>query len=205
MKRTKPLMLSFLSIILFQVLFFSTLIFLYHIIQIAPPYIKPISYEYYKQLIELPFVPQDYFFTSLVLILNSLFLVCFVSMITYILVTRELRRAVGGKNFIFSILIGLLAYVICLLLIRFVAEHYRLYMVLIPNQILSLILLYYLTVIGLRKLFGKDADESEKQAEALGSSVSQDTAPIPEIPNLNRDPNFVQTGEPMEDQENTPS
>lgn len=168
MKTSKPLALSFLAIVLFQGLFFTTLLLFYHIITIPMPYIKPLSYDYYLWLVQQTTTPMDSFFHALAAMLNSLFQVCFITAITYILFTRDLRKAVGGKSWVFSILIGLLTYAIAFLLIRYVAEHYRLYMTMIPNQILSLMLLYYLIVIQTRKLFGKkEVEEPENDTSEI--------------------------------------
>lgn len=150
-KNNVPLLKILLAvIILFQVFFLIDLFCYYNVITINM-FFKPISYDYWNWfLIHKDELGYDSAIANITIILKYMLNFLFLYVILNILFTKEYRHAIGKR--IATMLIGfaIIIYMICFFYIKYVAEHYRLFMELISTEILSLLLLCLIIIIKRR-------------------------------------------------------
>ena len=147
-KKYKLVFVFFLvCIILFQFFAAGSVIF-FHDELFFDTSIKPLSYEYWTWLITYSVINF-----KLVDIVNGVYYamtaVCFFGFLL-VLSSDEFAHKMKKRHILAVFLSGYMVYVICKLLIRYFSPDYRVYMILIPSEILSLRLLFFI-VKALRK------------------------------------------------------
>ncbi|WP_459763392.1 hypothetical protein [Alkaliphilus crotonatoxidans] len=140
-KRDKVLMICLISIILFNCFFMIMLIYYNDIIIVANNFFKSVSKEYYLWYLERPIVDNELIIIGVTKILNIVFSVIFLLEFFYIVFSKKYINEIEKKNVILSLLIGFIIYCLSFILIKYRAEHYKLFMILIPTEIFSIILL----------------------------------------------------------------
>lgn len=136
MKRTKLLLLL---TILFQIFF--VLFCCFHADELAiATNLVPVSYEDWGYLVNHPDLMNSRLI-SIVSIVKFVSAVVFMFGLLYLCATNLFKRTVGMKKFICLGLAFLFVYGMILFLIRTFASEYRLFMDLIPAELLSLFLM----------------------------------------------------------------
>lgn len=117
------------------------LIYYNDIIIVANNFFKSVSKEYYLWYLERPIVDNELIIIGVTKILNIVFSVIFLLEFFYIVFSKKYINEIEKKNVILSLLIGFIIYCLSFILIKYRAEHYKLFMILIPTEIFSIILL----------------------------------------------------------------
>lgn len=142
MKKDKALIISLISIILFNVFFIIMLIEYNDIIIIPNKFFKSITKEYWFWYVDdrIPVINESIIF-GITCILKPIFSSIFLLEFFYIIFDKKYINEIGKKNVLLSLIIGFAIYCLSFLSIKYRAEHYRLFMTLISTEILSIILL----------------------------------------------------------------
>lgn len=129
-------------IIVFQIFLFGFII-LFHNEIFFNPSVKPISYEYWTWLTANPDVINNNlvdFVIAVYSITNFIFILGFI----FVFSSKKFVHQLKIWRILLAFLFGYITYLICTLLIRFFSPDYRLYMLFIPTEILSLLLLFFI-------------------------------------------------------------
>lgn len=142
MKKDKVLIISLISIILFNVFFMIMLIYYNDIIIVTNKFFKSTTKEYWYWYAEVrPPVKYESIIMGGTSIVKMLFSLIFLLEFFYITSDSKYINKIGKKNIVISLIIGLTIYCLSFLFIKYKAEHYRLFMTLISTEILSLVVL----------------------------------------------------------------
>jgi len=141
MERDKTFMISMLSILLFNAFFIIILIFYNDIIILSTPFLKSTTKEYYIWLVERPITNIESTIIDISFMIKLLFSLIFPLEFLYIITNEKYKNMINKKNIILSLVIGFVLNLLISLSIHYRAEHYRLFMDLIPTVISSLVLL----------------------------------------------------------------
>lgn len=138
LKENKALLISIITIILFSIIFVFIAIFYNDIIII--PRLKNVTREYYDWYLDRPTTQAEVLMEKATYFIKMIFSLIFALEFLYIITNEKYKKIINKRNLAISILIGFALY--CLIaFLNFRAEYYRLYMTLIPLEILSLVLL----------------------------------------------------------------
>lgn len=142
MTKHKALMISLISITLFNIFFIIMLIYYKDIIALPSNFSRwGITKEYYWWYMDRSPIRNETTVIAVTYIVQLMFSSIFLLEVCYIMLNNKYKHSISKKNLLGSIIIGLVIYYFSFLLIKHKAEHYRLFMTLIPTGILSLILL----------------------------------------------------------------
>lgn len=141
MKKDKIVMISLISIILFNVFFMIILVFYNDIIILPIKFIKNVTKEYYFWYMDKPPVPNESIVMGITEILKITFSLIFLIGFLYIVSNKKYINIIGKKNVVISLIIGFTINYLTSLFIKHKAEHYRLFMDLISTEVSSLVLL----------------------------------------------------------------
>lgn len=151
MKKDKLLNISILSILLFNIFFIIISIFYKEIIILVNRNLMNYTREYYEWLMtQRVNVKNEDIVVLLTYILQIIFTFIFFVEFYYIIINEKYKASSIKKNIIISIIIGFLVNLGIALLIKYNAEHYRLFMILIKTVISSIVLLYL--IMRIRKM-----------------------------------------------------
>ncbi|MEW9094629.1 MAG: hypothetical protein AB2417_06055 [Clostridiaceae bacterium] len=152
MKKDKTLMISLITIILFNI-FFMTILICYNDIIILPiKFIKNVTKEYYFWYMDRPPVPNESIIMGITTIVKMIFSLILSLEFFYIIFNKKYANVIDKKNIVISIIIGFIFYCLSFLFIKYKVEHYRLFMTLISTEILSMMLLNLILKIKKEKL-----------------------------------------------------
>lgn len=140
-KKNKVLIISLISIILFNIFFIIMLIFYNNIIIIPNKFFKSVTKEYYFWYLNKPFVNNESIIIGIAYILKITFSLILLLELFYTIFNNKYIKLIGKRNIVISLIIGFAIYCLSFLFIKYKAEHYRLFMILISTEILSIILL----------------------------------------------------------------
>ena len=118
---------------------------LFHHDIILPParfYIRPMTYEYWLWFLDQPWTPEDIALMSDVLVFGQVMIPVLILEHFYVLTLY--RNWIGGRRIAAVYGVAAIAGVAWYCYGRYVAEHYLLYLHLIPHTILSLALAYFI-------------------------------------------------------------
>lgn len=146
LKGNKALLFTLITIILFSIIFAAITIFFNDIITL--PSLKNVSREYYDWYMDMPTSDTEILVEEVTLFVRLIFSLIYLIEVLYILTTDKYLEAINKKNLLISISIGFGTHFF-ISYINSNAEHYRLFMTLIPIQIASLVLLNM--ILGLNK------------------------------------------------------
>lgn len=141
MKKDRTLMISLISIILFNVFFMIMLIYYSDIIIIVNKFFKSITKEYWFWYLERPDVNNETIIIGVTKLLKIIFSMIFSVEFLYIIDNKKYINVIGKKYLVISLIIGFIIYCLSFLFIKYKAEHYRLFMTLISTEIVSIVLL----------------------------------------------------------------
>lgn len=157
MKKYRLSSFYLISILLFNLLFIVVLTRYYDLI-ILEPFFKPLTRKYLDLLSEIKVsLPYEDFIFNLSYISKLLFPLIFLLEFFYLISDKQYSHLVPKKNVIISVIIGAALYFIIRILIRYNAEHCRLFMSLISTEILSIIVLNLVLNIN-KKLISKEVN-----------------------------------------------
>lgn len=142
MKKDKALMIFLIFIILFNV-FFITMLICYKDIIVLPTNfsLTNVTKEYYFWYLDRPRINNESVIIGITSIVKLIFSVTFLLDFFYIISNKKYMDVIGKRNVIISIIIGFVIYCLSFILIKYKAEHYRLFMDLILTEVLSLVVL----------------------------------------------------------------
>lgn len=140
-KKDRKLMISLISIILFNVFFMIMLICYSDIIVIVNKFLKNVTKEYWFWYLERPNVNNETIIIGVTKLLKIIFSIIFSVEFLHIIDNKKYINIIGKKNLVISLIIGFIIYCLSFLFIKYKAEHYRLFMTLISTEIASMILL----------------------------------------------------------------
>ncbi|SDL06246.1 hypothetical protein SAMN05660472_02543 [Natronincola ferrireducens] len=142
MTKHRALMISLISIILFNIFFMIMLIWYQDIIILPSDFSRwGITEEYYWWYMDRPPISNETTVIAVNYILKLMFSSIFLLEVFYIISNNKYKHLVKKKNLLISIIISSIVYFLSLFFIKYKTEHYRLFMTLISTEILSLILL----------------------------------------------------------------
>lgn len=157
-KSTRNILYFFqICIITFQVFLLGFLI-LFNKEIFFNPSVKPISYEYWNWLTSHPDVINNKlvdFVISVYSVMNIIFILGFIIVIT----SKEFLHKMNIWKILLTLLVGYFTYIICIMLIRYFSPDYRLYMLFLPTEILSLLLLFFISRALYKPKTSKDDNE----------------------------------------------
>lgn len=157
MKKYRLSSFYLISILLFNLLFIVVLTRYYDLIILEPSF-KPLTREYLDLLSEIKVsLPYEDFIFNLSYISKLLFPLIFLLEFFYLISDKQYSHLVPKKNVTISVIIGAALYFIIRILIRYNAEHCRLFMSLISTEILSVIVLNLVLNIN-KKLVSKEVN-----------------------------------------------
>lgn len=138
----KAVVISLITIILFNIFFMIILIFHNDIIIIVNGFFKPITREYYDWFLDQRISVKN---EDIISAFSDFFKLLFSSILLleffYIIFNEKYINVIGKKATVISLFIGFISYSLCFLFIKYKAEHYRLFMTNISTEVLSLVLL----------------------------------------------------------------
>ncbi|WP_315119502.1 hypothetical protein [uncultured Clostridium sp.] len=141
MKKDKMIMISLISIILFNVFFMIILIYYNDIIIIPNNFFKQLTREYWDWYLDRAPVPNELIVMGITSILEITFSLIFLIEFLYIISNEKYINVIGKKNVVISLIIGFIINCLTSLFIKYKAEHYRLFMTLISIEVSSMVLL----------------------------------------------------------------
>ena len=141
MKKEKKIILSLSSIALFNLIFMILLVFYNNIIIIPNKFFKNTSKEYWYWYLDNPAMDNEGIIIGVTFIIKIIFSLIFLFQIYHLISKNKYRNLIKKKSLLISLFLGLGAYILSFLFIKYRVEHYRLFMTLISTEILSLILL----------------------------------------------------------------
>ena len=157
MKKYRLSSFYLISILLFNLLFIVVLTRYYDIIILEPSF-KPLTREYMDLIYEISVtLPNEDFIFNPSYVSKILFSLTFLLEFFYLLSDKQYSHLVPKKNVIISVIIGAALYFVIRILIRYNAEHCRLFMSLISTEILSIIVLNLVLNIN-KKLVSKEVN-----------------------------------------------
>lgn len=144
MKKTtnKFLIFFFVCIVLYQ-FFLLGFVMLNHNELYFDFRIKPISYEDWTWIVNHPETFNGKL-AETVIILNYIMNFTFLSGFLYVLTSKEFAYKMKKWKILASFFSAYVAYKICTLLIHYCSPDYRMYMLLLSSEILSLLLLFFI-------------------------------------------------------------
>ena len=129
------------AVVLFQILFLFLATAYFDLIMLMPG--RYFSYDYYVWLCtEYVHLPYEIEVVGVAMTLDNIFAVLFLVGFLTFLFFRPLRRSISIRRLILVMAAGTLLNVAIYAFIYFRVTHYRLFMMLIPGEISSLVLLY---------------------------------------------------------------
>lgn len=132
---------NLILVVLFQVLFFFLATAYFGLIMLMPG--RYFSYDYYVWLCtEYVHLPYEIEVVGVAMTLDTIFAVLFLVGFLTFLFFRPLRRSISIRRLILVMAAGTLLNVAIYAFIYFHVTHYRLFMMLIPGETSSLVLLY---------------------------------------------------------------
>lgn len=140
--KNKTMYFFLFCIILFQIFLLGFIIRFHNEIYFNPS-VKPISYEYWNWLISHPEATNNelvHFVNAVSITMNIIFMFGLI----LVFALTELTQKMKVPKILLSFLSAYIIYKISSLIIRNLAADYRLYMDLIPTEILSLLLLFFI-------------------------------------------------------------
>lgn len=141
MKKDKILMISVASIILFNIFLLIILLFYNDIIILTSKFFKNITKEYYIWFVNRPRISTESNIISITYFIHLLFSIILLLEFVYMMLNRRYKDLIEKRYIITVIFIGIAIYLLIFLFIKYKIEHYRLFMTLIPTEILSMMLL----------------------------------------------------------------
>lgn len=140
-KKDKFLMVSLISIILFNIFFVIIATFYNDIIILVNRFFKPFTREYLDWYINKPSIKGQSFIFNITWIIKIIFSMIFFIEFFYLISNDKYKIIMDKKGIFISLLIGSITYLLSFFLIRYMADHYRLFMTLISTEICSLVIL----------------------------------------------------------------
>ncbi|WP_097028617.1 hypothetical protein [Clostridium peptidivorans] len=141
MKKDKVLIVSLISIILFNIFFMIILIYYNDIIILPVKFIKNVSKEYYFWYMDRPVLKNQSIIIEITYIVKLIVSLIFPLELLYIISNKKYMDVIGKKIVIISLIIGFAINCLSSLFIKYEAEHYRLFMDLISTEVSSLVIL----------------------------------------------------------------
>lgn len=139
MKNNKFIKITLISIIAFTLFYLFVIVF-YNNVKILPSRLfREYSFEYYMNF--PPYTNMEDIVVKISMMLKMFFLLIFTIEFIYMMSIKHYRDVIGKRFIIVNILLGVLAYLISFLLIKYLSTYYYLYMYLVPGQIIALTLL----------------------------------------------------------------
>lgn len=148
--------IALIGFLFHQILFLLVAGFCNHIIIIVNSFFKPFTQEYWIWYSSI-YQPELYenLLVNIVFILKYCFILFFICLIIYALSNMNYSNVVR-----YCIpTIGLVIYICCFLLIRYLANHYYLYMSLFSSEILSIVSIFF--------IFTKNSDIKSTQKKGV--------------------------------------
>lgn len=140
MKNNNDLLLSLISIILFSIIFITILIF-YNDIIVLNNSMKSFTREYYDWYMDSYWNNNYANIEVTTYIIKMIFGLILLLEFSYIVSIEKYSNKIDKKNLVISIIVGILINYFISVSIQNNVEHYRLFMTIIPIQILALVLL----------------------------------------------------------------
>lgn len=140
MRGNNAITISLISIILFSAFFIFILIFYGDIVILNNAH-KSFTREYFDWYLD--FYGNNHI-SNLELITSAvkmIFTLIFTIEFVYLVSDEKYQNRIDVKNLLISIIVGLIINYLISIFIKYNAEHYRLFMTIIPTQIFSLVLL----------------------------------------------------------------
>lgn len=135
-------------ILLFQLIFLFQLFFHYNVIIVVNPFFKHISEEYWIWFSsEYSPVNNENLILAVSYVTKWLFISVFLIQYIRIISTSEYRKMLCIKRIVLFTCIACLIYIISFVIFKYFAVHYRLYMTFVSAEILSILLLYFITIL----------------------------------------------------------
>lgn len=138
--RQKALAAILACTVLFQLFYIFFILFHYNEIYFNPS-VKPLTYEYWTWLGEHPEAINDKLADAVLVIYYRMNVICLLGFLC-LLTPEEDSKSIKLGQLLAAFLFGYGIYKICTLAIRYFSPDYRLYMLLIPTEIASLILMF---------------------------------------------------------------
>lgn len=140
MKKNNAMIISLISIILFST-FFITILLFYSDIVILNSSLKNFSREYYDWYLDSYWNNNIGMLEVITSVIGMFFGLIFSLEFLYIISNEKYKDRIEKKYLIISIIGGFILNFLIFTFIKYKVEHYRLFMILIPTEILALILL----------------------------------------------------------------
>jgi len=140
LKKNNAMIISLISIILFST-FFTTILIFYNDIVILNSSLKSFTREYYDWYLDSYWNNNIGLFEVITSAIRMVFGLILSLEFLYIISNEKYKDRIDKKNLVISIIGGFIFNFLISAFIKYNVEHYRLFMILIPTEILALILL----------------------------------------------------------------